>query len=106
MEILEIHRKAARRAPGDKSHGITGVVASGNLEVLLERVLDGTECEVNIKTSVEGFDAVWRAVVNDFIERRSPGGLRISINDGGARPDTVSHRLPPADRPIEAHPCR
>ncbi|HWY75753.1 MAG TPA: malonate decarboxylase acyl carrier protein, partial [Verrucomicrobiae bacterium] len=48
MEKLQIRQKAGRRAPGDKSHGITGVVASGNLEVLLERVLDGTECEVNI----------------------------------------------------------
>jgi malonate decarboxylase delta subunit len=102
MEILEIHRKAARRAPGDKSHGITGVVASGNLEVLLERVLDGTECEVTIKTSLEGYGDVWRAVVNDFIERHSPGGLRISINDGGARPDTVSLRLAQGVRLMEA----
>jgi malonate decarboxylase delta subunit len=102
MEILEIHQKAARRAPGDKSHGITGVVASGDLEVLLERVLDGTECEVNVKTSVEGFGDVWRAVVNDFIERHSPGGLRISINDGGARPETVSLRLAQGVRLMEA----
>jgi malonate decarboxylase delta subunit len=102
MEILEIHRKVARRAPGDKSHGITGVVASGNLEVLLERVLNGTECEVYVKTSVEGFGDVWRAVVNDFIERQSPGGLRISINDGGARPETVSLRLAQGVRLMEA----
>ena len=101
MEILEIHRKAARRAPGDKSHGVTGVVASGDLEVLLERVLGGTECEVNIKTPVEGFGDVWRAVVSDFIERHSPGGLRISINDGGARPDTVSLRLAQGVRLME-----
>ena len=102
MEKLQIHQKAARRASGGKSHGITGVVASGNLEVLLERVLDGTECEVNIKTSVEGFGDVWRAVVNDFIERHSPGGLRISINDGGARPETVSLRLAQGVRLMEA----
>ena len=101
MEILEIRRKAARRAPGEKSHGITGVVASGDLEVLLERVLGGTECEVNIKTPVEGFDDVWRAVVSDFIERHSPGGLRLSINDGGARPDTVSLRLAQGVRLME-----
>ena len=93
METLEIHQDAARRAAGHKHHGITRVVASGNLEVLLERVLDGNRCEVNIKTPVSGFDEVWRAVVADFIERYSPGGLRISVNDGGARPDTVSLRL-------------
>jgi malonate decarboxylase delta subunit len=93
METLDIKKDAAKRATGDKAHGITGVVASGNLEVLLERVLDGTQCEVKIKTPIGGFDEVWRAVVDDFIERYSPGGLRISVNDGGARPDTVSLRL-------------
>ena len=101
METVEIRRTAARRAPGTKSHAITGVVASGNLEVLLERVLGDTECEVTIKTSVDGFGEVWRAVVDDFIERHSPGGLRISINDGGARPDTVSLRLAQGVRLME-----
>ena len=102
METLEIHQDAAKRAGGEKHHGITGVVASGNLEVMLERVLDGTRCEVHIKTPVTGFDEVWRAVVADFIERYSPGGLRISINDGGARPDTVSLRLGQGVRLMEA----
>ena len=101
METLDIRRTAARRAPGGKRHAITGVVASGNLEVLLERVLGDTECEVTIKTSVDGFGEVWRAVVDDFIERHSPGGLRISINDGGARPDTVSLRLAQGVRLME-----
>jgi malonate decarboxylase delta subunit len=44
---------------------------------------------------------VWEAVVADFVERRSPGGLRLSINDGGARPDTVALRLAQAVRLIE-----
>ena len=102
MEILEICQNAARRAAGERSWGITGVVASGNLEVLLERVLDGARCEVCVKTPVGGFDDVWRAVVADFIERHSPGGLRISVNDGGARPDTVSLRLAQGVRLMEA----
>ncbi len=102
METLKIYQDAAGRAVGEKPHGITGVVASGNLEVLLERVLEGTRCEVHIKTPVVGFDDVWRAVVADFIERHSPGGLRISINDGGARPDTVSLRLAQGVRLMEA----
>ena len=102
MQTLEIYQDAAKRAAGQKSHAITGVVASGNLEVMLERALDGTRCEVSIKTPVTGFDDVWRAVVADFIERYSPGGLRISINDGGARPDTVSLRLGQGVRLMEA----
>ena len=93
MDTLEIKKDAAKRAEGVKAHTITGVVASGNLEVLLERVLDGNRCEITIKTPVGGFDDLWRAVLDEFVERYSPGGLRISINDGGARPDTVFLRL-------------
>lgn len=102
MDTLEVRKDAAKRAGGHKQHGITGVVASGNLEVLLERVLDGTRCEVTVKTPVAGFDEVWRAVIDDFIERYSPGGLRVSINDGGARPDTVSLRLAQGVRLMDA----
>jgi len=69
------------------------VVASGNLEVLLERVLPDAACEVNIATPLSGFDEPWKAVVTEFVEQASPGGLLISINDGGARPDTVYLRL-------------
>jgi malonate decarboxylase delta subunit len=39
-------------------------------------------------------------VIGDFVERYSPGGLKFSINDGGARPDTVSLRLAQAVRLI------
>ena len=102
MESLSYRHTAQQRAGGSKSVALVGVVASGNLEVLVERVLPGTECEVDIRTAAEGFGAVWMAVVADFIERRSPGGLKISINDGGARPDTVALRLAQAVRLIEA----
>ena len=43
----------------------------------------------------------WSAVIGDFVERYSPGGLKFSINDGGARPDIVSLRLAQAVRLIE-----
>jgi malonate decarboxylase delta subunit len=79
---------------------IVGVVASGNLEVMVERCLGGAECLVEIRTAAEGFGEVWSAVVADFVERQSPGGLKFSINDGGARPDTVSLRLAQAARAI------
>ena len=69
------------------------MVASGNLEILLERVLPAGQCEIDINTAIRGHGETWRAVVADFVERHSPGGLRISINDGGARPDTVYLRL-------------
>ena len=93
MENLKIKHTAKSRLAGKKDQAIIGVVASGNLEVLLERVLPDRHCEVDIATPVKGYDDTWKAVVAEFVERSSPGGLRISINDGGARPDTVYLRL-------------
>ena len=93
MQTLKFAHTAKRRSAGTKPQALIGVVASGNLEVRLERVLPGAACEVEIATPVRGFDAIWKAVVDEFVERSTPGGLRISINDGGARPDTVFLRL-------------
>ncbi|QIE25905.1 Malonate decarboxylase acyl carrier protein (plasmid) [Caballeronia sp. SBC1] len=101
MERLSYRHTARERAQGNAVSAIVGVVASGNLEVLVERVLPGNACEIDVQTAAAGFGDVWRAVVADFVERRSPGGLRLSINDGGARPDMVSLRLAQAVRVIE-----
>ena len=76
-------------------------MASGNLEVLVERILPNAECRLEIKTAAVGFGEAWNAVIVDFVERYSPGGLKFSINDGGAHPDTVSLRLAQAARLIE-----
>ena len=100
METLSFRHRAPQRAAGSRKLAIVGVVASGNLEVLVERVLPDSECQLEISTAAEGFGAVWDAVVADFVERHSPGGLKLSINDGGARPDTVSLRLAQAVRSI------
>ncbi|MBN3727626.1 malonate decarboxylase acyl carrier protein [Burkholderia sp. Ac-20379] len=101
MEQLNYRHTARERAGGDAASALVGVVASGNLEVLVERVLPGAACEIDIQTAATGFGEVWQAVIADFVERRSPGGLRFSINDGGARPDTVALRLAQAVRAIE-----
>ena len=101
MEDLNFQHTVGTRAGGSRRSAITGVVASGNLEVLVERVLPDTECRLEIKTAATGFGDVWNAVIADFVERHSPGGLKFSINDGGARPDTVSLRLAQAIQLIE-----
>ncbi len=100
MEDLTFRNATHHRAAGNRKMAIAGVVASGNLEVLVERVLADTECSLEIKTAAHGFAGVWAAVVADFVERQSPGGLKFSINDGGARPDTVSIRLAQAVRMV------
>jgi len=101
MESLTYHHKTQRKAQGSKALSLVGVVASGNLEVLAERVLPDLDCHIEIKTTADGFGDVWQAVIMDFVERYSPGGLRLSINDGGARPDTVALRLAQVLRSLE-----
>lgn len=101
MEHLNYRHAAQQRAPGSNRQALVGVVASGDLEVLVERALPDGECEVDIRTAAAGFGEIWRLVVADFVERRSPGGLKLSINDGGARPDMVSLRLAQAVRALE-----
>jgi malonate decarboxylase delta subunit len=72
---------------------LTGVVGSGNLEVLVEPVDLAGACEVEIVTAAVGFGPVWKAVVDDFFDRWRPADLRISVNDVGATPAVVSLRL-------------
>ena len=93
MDTYTIKRKVERALKGERRNGIVGVVASGNCEALFERVLPEEEVEVAVATAVTGFEEVWTLVVDDFVARASPGGLRISINDGGATPDVVTLRL-------------
>lgn len=101
MDRLSFAHETDRPLGGDRDSAIHGVVASGNLEVLMERVLPGRRFEAEIATPLSGYDAVWEAVIADFVERAQPGGLRVSINDGGAQPDTVMLRLLQAARLME-----
>jgi malonate decarboxylase delta subunit len=100
VEQLNYRHAALSRAKGSSHQAVVGVVASGDLEVLVERILPDGECEVDIRTPITGFGDVWRAVVADFVQLRSPGGLKLSVNDGGARPDMVSLRLAQAVRAV------
>jgi malonate decarboxylase delta subunit len=101
MEKLSFKLDAPTRASGSRKQAIVGVVGSGNLEVLLERTAPPELCSIDVSTAAHGFSEVWEAVLRDFVARRAAGGLRISINDGGARPDTVALRLAQGVRMIE-----
>ena len=68
-----------------------GVVASGDLEVLLEPSADG-RAHVVVNTSVDGFGATWKIVLDRFFEHFQ-GAASIEINDFGATPGTVMLRL-------------
>lgn len=76
-----------------KNLSIAGVVASGNLEVMIERKkLDG-KCVFVIDTAAHGFSESWKAVITDFMERQKPSDICVSINDNAASPAVVSMRL-------------
>ena len=71
---------------------LVGVVASGNLEVLVEPAADAS-CRIDVDTSARGFGPTWEAVLCDFHARHAIGGIVVSINDMGATPAVVSLRL-------------
>jgi len=71
---------------------LVGVVASGNLEVLVESA-PGAACRVDVDTSARGFGAIWEAVLRDFHARHGIAGVTVSIHDMGATPAVVSLRL-------------
>ena len=93
MEHLIYKHDHQTQASGTAPHAIVGVVASGNLEILVERAAAPDWCDFEVRTAATGFAQVWEAVIADFAARGLSGGLRFSINDGGARPDMVSLRL-------------
>jgi malonate decarboxylase delta subunit len=68
-----------------------GVVASGNLEVLMEAAEESRSL-VRVRTSAAGFGDTWQAVLAKFFEAHDVA-LRIEINDFGASPPVVLLRL-------------
>jgi malonate decarboxylase delta subunit len=68
-----------------------GVVASGNLEVLLEPGFSPVS-RVRVRTSVDGYREEWMAILRTFFGRHDVAAA-IEINDGGASPPIVLLRL-------------
>jgi malonate decarboxylase delta subunit len=68
-----------------------GVVGSGDLEILMEPSAD-SRAHVRIKTSVDGYGAVWKNVLDRFFAGFRQA-VRIEINDFGATPGMVALRL-------------
>jgi malonate decarboxylase delta subunit len=84
---------------------IVGVVASGNLEVLIEPAALKGACTVDIDTAANGFGAVWQAVIADFFGRHALADVRLSVNDNGATPAIVALRLDQAVEEYSATAC-
>lgn len=68
-----------------------GVVASGDMEVLLEPAARG-HARVTVTTSVNGNRSTWKMMLDRFFTGYR-GAAAIEINDFGATPGTVLLRL-------------
>jgi malonate decarboxylase delta subunit len=100
MERLVFELESAAAPGGRHPPVLVGVVASGNLEVLVEPADAAGTCRVEVATSVDGFREIWEAVLRDFAARRPMGGLSLSVNDAGATPAVVVLRL---DQAVEEY---
>jgi len=99
METLCYELLGSRR-PAPFAPVLVGVVASGNLEVLVEST-DSDRCILRIDTSARGFGTIWEAVVRDFHGRHRLAGVALTIHDMGATPAIVSLRLEQAAAQLE-----
>jgi malonate decarboxylase acyl carrier protein len=88
MQTLNLEYHATRSAAA-RAH--VGVVGSGDLEILFEPGPDQT-ASVRVRTTVDGFDVVWRRVLDAFFAHHPVAG-RYELNDFGATPGIVSLRL-------------
>lgn len=70
-----------------------GVVGSGDMEVLMERMDYNGAVKVKVVTPVTGFDKVWKLVLEKFVISNQLGDVFIEINDNNATPVVVSMRL-------------
>lgn len=75
----------------DWSH--SGVVGSGDMEVLLEHKKQNGKVTVKVVTPVTGFNEVWEKVLEKFVAESKIGDLHLEINDNNATPFIVSMRL-------------
>jgi malonate decarboxylase delta subunit len=88
MEKMTFEYQASRSV---KHRAHVGVVGSGDLEVLLVPSEDQS-AHVSIRTSVDGFQETWKAVLDRFFHRYQQAA-NIEINDSGATPGMVMLRL-------------
>ena len=88
MQTLKLDRPATQPV-SRRAH--VGVVGSGDLEVLFEPSPDAAT-HVVVRTSVDGFDEVWKAALERFFARHDVAAS-IEINDFGATPGVVALRL-------------
>ena len=77
--------------PREWSH--TGVVGSGDMEVLIRRVDSEDKVAVKVTTPVQGYDEIWGKVLGKFVRESGLSNAVIEINDNNSTPFIVGMRL-------------
>jgi malonate decarboxylase delta subunit len=98
METLNYKYHAKGEPLTRRTH--VGVVGSGDLEVLIEPCNLPT-IQVRVRTSVDGYAQVWKAVLDRFFAGFDSAG-KVEINDFGATPGTVTLRLQQAAEEVRS----
>jgi malonate decarboxylase delta subunit len=89
METIVLEFPAGQPVQG---RALAGVVASGDLEVLLEANA-AYRTVVNVTTSVDGKGHLWQAVLERIFGDGSLPAAKLEINDSGATPGVVQMRI-------------
>jgi malonate decarboxylase delta subunit len=89
MERLQYEFAAGQPAA---HRALTGVVSSGDLEVMLEPGSAG-RTTVLVLTSVNGYGSVWQALLNRIFDSAVLPAAHIEIHDSGATPGVVRMRI-------------
>ena len=93
---FEFEGKPEHTIQADWSH--TGVVGSGDLEILMEKKEQEGKFTVRVITPVKGYDQVWEKVLEKFSNETGIGNVSMEINDNNGTPFVVSLRLKQAWR--------
>ncbi|WP_319203383.1 biotin-independent malonate decarboxylase subunit beta [uncultured Ilyobacter sp.] len=93
LEYLEFEylNENFKSIPVVTSH--TGVVGSGDMEVLMTRKDQEGKVLVKVSTPVKGFENVWNMVLQKFVKESKLGNVLIEINDNNSTPFIVSLRM-------------
>lgn len=89
MEKLQLHYPAGAPA---RQRVHVGVVASGDLEILLEPGPAG-QIRIVLNSSSDGSHTRWQAQLDRLFADGSSAAMSMEINDFGATPGVISLRL-------------
>lgn len=93
LQHLEFTYQGTPGASIPQSWSHSGVVGSGDMEILMTRREQQGKVTVKVCTPVVGFDQVWEKVLGRFVEESGCGDLDLEINDNNATPFVVKLRL-------------